>query len=106
MRVLDVSPGGIITRFENDGDRDYFSTYQDIEPIVESNLRAQNEGNGYSPSREMRHIAFIPNNVLTIWGQIDGVKWNKMPKREFSKWARKWLADPDYRKMRASGGPL
>jgi hypothetical protein len=33
---------------------------QDVEPIIKRNKYLQNDGDGYSPSRELRRAASIP----------------------------------------------
>lgn len=40
---------------------------QDVEPILKANKEARNSGDGYSPSRELRRVASIPEVVAIIW---------------------------------------
>ena len=40
---------------------------QDVEPIFDNNKRLMNDGDGYSPSRDMRRVAIIPNVIIEQW---------------------------------------
>jgi len=40
---------------------------QDVEPILDNNKRLMNDGDGYSPSRDMRRVASIPNVIIEQW---------------------------------------
>lgn len=40
---------------------------QDVEPILDQNKRLATADDGYSPSRDMRRVASIPNIVVLQW---------------------------------------
>lgn len=40
---------------------------QDVEPILEHNKKLFTEGDGYSPSRELRRAASIPLVIVEQW---------------------------------------
>ena len=50
---------------------------QDVEPILNENMRRQNDGSdGYTPSRDlMKQVASIPLVVAEQWMKADGVNW-------------------------------
>lgn len=81
-------------------------TSQDVEPIIELNKKLANESKGYSKSRELRHIAQIPFNVLHMWSQVDGVNLFALHRREKLAYLRRKLNDPDWRFLRTSGGGM
>jgi hypothetical protein len=39
---------------------------QDVEPVLDANGRLANDTDGYSPSRDLQHVASIP---LVVWEQ-------------------------------------
>lgn len=45
----------------------YMERKQDIAPILEMNHQRLTTGDGYTPSRDMRHVATIPLIVLEQW---------------------------------------
>jgi hypothetical protein len=66
---------------------------QDVEPFIERNKRLQNDGtDGYTPSREMRRVASIPNIVVHQWQQegIDIFDRNDWPKVRARLNSREW----------------
>lgn len=74
---------------------------QDVEPFLNANKRAQSDGEGWSPSREMRRIASIPPIVHEIWKNTYGVD---PLKPEHHKLLRRLLNDPENRFLRVSEG--
>lgn len=74
---------------------------EDVEPILDENKRAQNSGDGWSKSREWRHVARIPMTVYLQWMQEYGVdpfgKGNEPL-------LNRLLNDPQYRHLRISTG--
>ena len=56
------------TRFFDDDGRLIVERIQDVEPILERNKRLLNSGHdGYTPSRDMKHVGHIPNVVIEQW---------------------------------------
>lgn len=94
---------GVMESFHYDNSADNFiiETVADVGPVIENNKRLQNEGDGYSPSREWRRIAAIPNVIAEKWKNELGV--DVFNRDHFGK-IRQLLNDPDYRFLRTSPG--
>lgn len=76
-------------------------TMQDVEPILENNKRRQNDGDGFTASREGRYIASIPLVIIEKWKNELGVDiFNKNHQPAI----RRLLNDPDWRYLRTSLG--
>ena len=96
---------GVATSMQVDPDGSFrVRTSQDAEPIIEHNKARQTDGsNGYSKTREMRHVASIPVNVIYQWLQADGIlpsTWMRMKRGEHLSYYRKKLNDPDWAYLR------
>jgi len=83
--------------FDDGEDKLIIENVQDVEDVLEANKREQTEDHrGYTPSRNMRKVASIPNVVAYdlmkkgIWNDPVAMK--------------KWLNDPDNRYFRTSEG--
>jgi len=76
-RILDRdSLTGAISTFEYDEGEDRALIHQttDVGPTLEQNKRFQNDGTGgWTPSRDFRHAARIPNAVIELWRTMYGV---------------------------------
>lgn len=105
-RVIDTTHGVTSYYHPGYGKKRVVELVQDTTPIIEDNKRLINEGKGYSPSRELRRIASIPNIVTLRWLYEDGVYWPRLPKKEATKYLRRKLSDPQYRYLRTSDGAL
>ncbi len=46
---------------------------QDVEPFLDANKVLFNEGDGYTPSRDMRRVATIPNIIAEKWLIEEGI---------------------------------
>lgn len=94
---------GMTEFFHYDNDTGDFSieTVQDVEPFLDANKRAQNNGDGFTPSRDMKRIANIPNVVIEKWLNELGV--NVFDKNHEPA-VRRLLNDPDWRYLRTSPG--
>jgi hypothetical protein len=73
---------------------------QDCTPILERNKALANDGDGYSPSREFRRVASVPNVVVEQWlnegiNIFDPDHWPEIRRR---------LNDPDNRFLRTAPG--
>ncbi len=75
-RLIDRAPDplGIHQQFSTEGVDDdilVVRSVQDVEPILKANAAARHEAmtgnNGYSPSREMRRVAQVPNVIIHQW---------------------------------------
>ncbi len=49
-------------------------TTQDVEPILKRNIDFQNEHDGYTPSKDMKYVAEIPNVIIEQWNK-EGVNF-------------------------------
>lgn len=64
----------ITTRFVEDPDGKLIVHREaDVEPILEANKALFNSGDGYSPSRELRRAASIPNAIIEKWRNELGI---------------------------------
>lgn len=65
---------GVSTRIEADSEGHLIiHRVQDVQPILDRNKALFNEGDGYSPSREFRRAASIPNVVIEKWLNEEGI---------------------------------
>jgi hypothetical protein len=96
--------GGVISRFHADGDKFHIQYTQDVEPIIEANKIAQQaSNNGYSPSKDLKHVASIPVGVILVWMERYGVDYATATDMEFIK---KRLNDPDWKHLRTGSGRI
>ena len=102
-RFLGHDPAlGLTEAFHVDNDVRYaIETIQDVEPILENNKKLATAGDGYSPSRDIRRIANIPNVIIEKW--INEGICNVFDKNDAPK-LRRLLNDPDWRHLRTSPG--
>jgi hypothetical protein len=77
---------------------------QDVAPYLDANKAAYNDGtNGYTPSRELRHVAEIPFIVALEWMNKFGVNvFDKNHKPA----VRRLLNSSDYLYLRTAPGQL
>ncbi len=76
---------------------------QDVSGILERNKALQTQNDGYSPSRELRRVAFIPNIIRLKWLNEEG--WDCFDPACADRLMRK-LNDPDWRHLRTAPGQL
>ena len=76
-------------------------TFADVGPVLSLNRAQANNGDGFTPSRDMKHIARIPLVIVEKWKNELGVDvFNK----DHDKKIRQLLNDPDWRYLRTSTG--
>jgi hypothetical protein len=75
---------------------------QDVEPILENNKRLYNESDGYSPSREWRRAASIPDVIVLDWWK-HGIN---ILSDEHWPLIASLLDRPEYRDLRTAPGRL
>lgn len=92
---------GMTESFHAVGDDFAIETRSDVEPIIENNKRLANDGDGFTPSREMRRIASIPLVIAEKWRNELGVD---IFNRDHEKKIKRLLNDPDWRFLRTSPG--
>lgn len=99
--LLEHQPDGISEYLHWDESEGRFAIERvgDVEPVIEANKRAQNDGDGYSPSREMRKVASVPAEIWAHWMHLYGPMFHKDKAL-----LRRLLNDPDNRNLRVSLG--
>jgi hypothetical protein len=75
---------------------------QDVQPILDANGRAANHSDCYSPSRDLQHVARIPNIVIEQWLKEGVDVYN--PEHEAA--VMKRLNDGGWMKLRTGGGRI
>lgn len=95
-RILGTGP--VATEFMSfaEGEEMAIHRVQDVEPILDQNKRLQNDGTGWSPSRELKRKASIPLVVWELWLK-EGMPEGGKEQRDF---INRKLRDPDYRWLR------
>ena len=95
---------GIRHEWEDHEDGTYtVHSSQDVEPILDLNKAMANHNDGYSPSRELRRVATIPNILINKWLVEEG--WNALDPANGDKLASK-LNSSDYLYLRTAPGRL
>ena len=98
------SDPGLETKFHDLGDQKYALEYSaDCEAVIAHTQNLANSHDGYSPSRELRHVATIPAIIQLRWRELYGIEvWNR------NHWpgVKRLLNDPDWRWLRSSDGRL
>lgn len=78
-------------------------TVTDAEPVLNVNKALYNDGDGYSPSRELKRAASIPMGVVLLWHQRYGVD---VFNRDHTEKVRRLLNDSEWRYLRTAPGVL
>jgi hypothetical protein len=106
MRQVLIGPDfeGDVTHYsEPDGEGGLLITaVQDVAPIIERNKAVRNHNDGYTPSREMVRIGFIPNIFRDKWMNEEG--WDAWRPDLYPEKLVQKLMDPDYAFLRTGGG--
>lgn len=76
---------------------------QDVESILDWNKRQQNDGDGYTPSRDMKKIASIPLVVAEKWLNEEGINIFDPNHKDA---VRRKLNSNEYLWLRTSGGTV
>lgn len=85
-------------------DKLHISHSQDVAPIIDSNLRAQNEADKHAKWGDWNRVASIPAVVATQW-MNEGINI-LAPTYEDQKKIKKKLNSPEYAYLRTRGGRL
>lgn len=91
-RLVEDSDGSLIVHRE-----------ADVEPLLEANKALYTSGDGYSPSRELRRAASIPNAIIEKWRNelgVDVLNPDHWPK------VRQLLNSSEYLYLRTAPGRL
>jgi hypothetical protein len=72
---------------------------RDVEPLLNQNVRLQNDTTGWNADKSMRRVASIDPVVLKTWCDAAGIKVQDVlkNKRGYSKWLRQKVYDSDNR---------
>lgn len=102
-KILDYDPlTGVkrIYKWDASEEQGIIETVQDVQPVLDANKRAQNDGTGgWSPSRELRKVGSIPNIVIEKWLVEEGI--NVFNKDHWPAVRRK-LNSSEYRYLRSA----
>lgn len=94
---------GLQERYHLDGKKLVIETRQDEQPIVEYNKKYQNEFDGYTPSRNMKHVGQVPLIFIHQWLMESGLRLGSV---EFTNYMTRKLNDPDFRMFRTGLGEI
>jgi hypothetical protein len=90
--------------YDTGSDGTVIETVQDVAPILEHNKALQNQDDrGWSPSRDLRRAATIPDIIVLKWRNeygIDVFNRNHWPA------VKRLLNDPEWRYLRTAPGTL
>ncbi len=101
---MDAFPGMFQrAHLQDDENALVIQTIQDERPIIENNKRLQNSGDGYTPSRDLKHVASIPLALCELWLREEGI--NIFDKNHADAIKRK-LNSSEYLWLRTSLGRL
>lgn len=107
-RELLVGPdfaGDVAHYWEDDGaGGGLIHSVQDVAPILERNKAMQAHNDGYSPSRELRRVAFIPNILRLKWLNEEG--WDAYRPDLYGERLVAKLNDPEWRFLRTAPGRI
>lgn len=95
-RVLD-SEGGVVSIWHEDGNDEHVEYVEDVEKQIEFNKALRGAHEDVWKTKHGELAAIIPPIFIIKWMNQYGVDILKLPKREFSKFMKKMLNDPDYR---------
>lgn len=76
---------------------------QDVEAHLDRNKALQNHDDGYSPTRELRRAASIPDVIVVKWMEENGIN---VFDPEHSTAVKRKLNDPEWRWLRTAPGRL
>lgn len=94
------------TRLQLDGDTLAVETVQDVEPILENNKRLRSE---VQRSDWGRHVATIPNVILTRWLNEEYARGNvtiKLFGKEMDELVARKLKDPEWKYLRTDSAQV
>lgn len=99
--LLSDQPGGVdhYWRDNGDGSGDVVSV-QDVGAILDMNKAMANHNDGWSPSKELRRAAFIPNIIRDKWLNEEG--WDAYRPDLYGDKLRQKLNDPDWAYLRTA----
>lgn len=101
-RLLDTN--GVTTdwwHYDEMTDTATIQTVTDAQPVIERNKRLRNDTDGYTPSRDLRHVATIDRVTYERWlREAFGANWNQRPSKDKMAVIKRKINDPDFRNFR------
>ena len=77
----------------------------DVAPILEHNKDKQNNSDGYTLSRDMRHVATIDVVTYEMWlKEAFGEDWVQRPAKDKMEVIKRKINDPDFKYFRTISG--
>ena len=105
-RELLIGPdfAGDVAHYAEDDDNGglLIHSVQDVAPVLERNKALQTANDGYSPSRELRRVAFIPNILRLKWLNEEG--WDAYRPDLYGEKLVAKLNDPEWLFLRTAPG--
>lgn len=102
--IIDVDEySGLVQKMVKIDGKNHIQTVSaDLEANTDWNKERQNDGsNGYSPSRDLQHVASIPVYMVELWKKLYGIDvFNK----DHEKAVIRLLNDPELRHFRTNNG--
>jgi hypothetical protein len=90
--------------YDSGTDRTVIETVQDLAPILERNKELQKaDDRGWSPSRDLRRAATIPDIMVLKWRNEYGID---VFNRDHWPAVKRLLNDPEWRYLRTAPGTL
>jgi len=86
---------GIDLWYSRDQSTDEITVHEtmDAEPIRDKARAIHNDSNGWTPEREMLHLASIPPTFITKWSAQDGVSYLQLHRTEFWRRCKRKIAE-------------
>jgi hypothetical protein len=99
---------GITTEFEIVAGNGFnVKRTQDVESIIDENKRRQNDGtNGWTQSKDMKHVATIPLIIVEQWAKEAGIPKRDIYGHAMTEIIRKKLNDPSNLFLRTGLGEV
>jgi hypothetical protein len=95
---FDLGEAGITRKWVDNEDGTFtIISEQDTAPLLDLNRAMANHNDGYTPSRDMRRVASIPQVVMEAWLQEANYDQNA-----FKEIVAKRLDDPDWKWLRTA----
>lgn len=98
-----LANGGIAHFWKDTEDGGQIVSAQDLSSVIEANKAAYATNDGYSKTRDLRRVAFLPEIIRQKWLNEEG--WDAYDPDYSHKLMRK-LNDPDWLYLRTAPGTL
>jgi hypothetical protein len=103
-RVIDKADGITESLIEDASEKRWIvKRTADVQANIDLNKRLMRMGDGYSPSRDLRRVASIPNSVVLAWVEKYGVDPTAKGNEAL---LRRLLNDPEWFYLRTAPGRL